>query len=337
MKLGKKDSSGRRRPVKIEGSEFSLEFDTIIPAIGQETALDYLTADDLKIHPDTNETSLPSVFAGGDLVRGASSVIHAVGDGRKAALNIIQSAKNALEMPETSHSLRYEKFYYQKNLAFRKSGITTPHLSPNERINFDLVTRTLTKDEAIEEAERCLLCDDVCDICVSVCPNLSNMSFTVIPKRYPVFSVVKSGNGFKIQKADYFHLTQEPQIINIGDFCNECGNCTTFCPTSGDPFKVKPLFYLTKESFDSESHGYWLNGRELVFKSTGKTSVLREEQKVFRFLNYAVEVTMDKVNFDILSVKFLNRQHEAKLFKVVEMIILYENLQKMPIFQNNIS
>lgn len=333
MELGEADESRRARPVKIEKSEFDMEFDTIIPAIGQDIAFDFLTRDDLIVNLETNETKLPKVFAGGDAVRGASSVINAVGDGRRAALNIIQSEGTKHNVEGDSNPLRLEKFEYQKRLAFREFGLTTPHLAPDERINFNLVTRTLTKNEAMKEAERCLFCDDVCDICVGVCPNLSNLSYMARQKSYPVYSVRKTENGYEVYLTGTFDLSQEPQIINIGDFCNECGNCTTFCPTSGDPYKTKPRFYLTKESFDAETHGYWLNGDELVFKSMEKTSVLRNEETVFRFINHTVEVTMNKVNLDIQFVKFLNGEHEVKLSKAVEMIILFENLKKTPIFQ----
>jgi len=61
-------------------------------------------------------------------------------------------------------------------------------------------------------------------------------------------------------------ITQEPQIINVRDFCNECGNCDSFCPTSGAPYKTKPRFHLTKESFDVESAGFRMGDRAIQYK-----------------------------------------------------------------------
>ncbi len=333
MKLGETDDSGRARPHKIEGSEFDLEFDTIIPSIGQDIAFDFLTWEDLRVNPETNETKIAKVFAGGDVVRGASSVINAVGDGRRAALNIIQFAGNQVDVNGDNIPIRLDKSEYQKKLAFREYGITTPHLAPGERNNFNLVIRTLTKEEAMKEAERCLYCDDVCNVCVSVCPNLSNLSYMAKEKVYPVHTVHQSDDGFTVNQTGTLQLSQEPQIVNIGDFCNECGNCTTFCPTSGDPYKVKPLFCLTKESFGAETNGYWLNDNELHYKRGGELSVLKSEENLFRFTNFAVEVTMDKVNLEILSAVFFNGNCEADLSQAVEMIVLFENVNKMPIFQ----
>jgi len=98
MELGEPDASGRRRPVPIEGSEFVLEADILVVAIGTR-ANPLLTAacPDLKlnkwgnIETDENQmTSIPGVFAGGDIVRGGATVILAMGDGKRAANAIDQ-------------------------------------------------------------------------------------------------------------------------------------------------------------------------------------------------------------------------------------------------------
>jgi NADPH-dependent glutamate synthase beta subunit-like oxidoreductase len=97
MELGEPDESGRRRPVPIEGSEFSLELDGVIPAIGQSPDLDFLEPKtDLESRaasawwpiPLTLQTNLPWVFAGGDVVTGPASVIDAVQHGKEAAESI---------------------------------------------------------------------------------------------------------------------------------------------------------------------------------------------------------------------------------------------------------
>jgi len=98
MELGEPDASGRRRPVPIEGSEFVLEADILVVAIGTR-ANPLLTAacGELKlnkwgnIETDENQmTSIPGVFAGGDIVRGGATVILAMGDGKRAANAIDQ-------------------------------------------------------------------------------------------------------------------------------------------------------------------------------------------------------------------------------------------------------
>ncbi len=102
MGLGEPDESGRRRPIPIEGSEFDMEVDLVVMAIGTganplvpSTTPDmdtnrrgYIVAD-----PETCKTTKEGVFAGGDIIRGSATVILAVGDGKKAARSIDQYLK----------------------------------------------------------------------------------------------------------------------------------------------------------------------------------------------------------------------------------------------------
>ena len=97
MGLGEPDDSGRRRPVPLAGSEFTLEVDTVVVAIGTgANPLISQTTPDLKLNKwgylvvdeTTGVTSKPGVFAGGDIVRGSATVILAMGDGRQAAVAI---------------------------------------------------------------------------------------------------------------------------------------------------------------------------------------------------------------------------------------------------------
>jgi glutamate synthase (NADPH/NADH) small chain len=96
MKLGEEDASGRRRPIPIEGSEFKMDIDQVIVAIGTTpNPIVPKTTDGLKtgrhgiIWVDENlQTSVKGVFAGGDIVTGAATVITAMGAGRKAAASI---------------------------------------------------------------------------------------------------------------------------------------------------------------------------------------------------------------------------------------------------------
>ncbi len=97
MKLGEPDASGRRRPVPIEGSEFLMDVDIVIIAIGTKPnplipqttpGLELEKWGEIKVNWETMETSIPGIFAGGDIVRGGATVILAMGDGRKAAYEI---------------------------------------------------------------------------------------------------------------------------------------------------------------------------------------------------------------------------------------------------------
>ena len=94
QELGEPDHSGRKRPVPIEGSNYVQDVDTVIVAIGQRPSpLVPMTAPDLNVranrtieaHPETGATSIPGVFAGGDVTTGAATVISAMGAGKRAA------------------------------------------------------------------------------------------------------------------------------------------------------------------------------------------------------------------------------------------------------------
>jgi glutamate synthase (NADPH/NADH) small chain len=94
--LGEPDASGRRRPIEVVGSEFIMDVDTVIVAIGNDSnPLIPTTTDGLKVTKwgniivdDTGKTSLDRVYAGGDIVLGAATVILAMGEGRRAAASI---------------------------------------------------------------------------------------------------------------------------------------------------------------------------------------------------------------------------------------------------------
>ncbi|MBI5560880.1 MAG: FAD-dependent oxidoreductase, partial [Deltaproteobacteria bacterium] len=97
MELGEPDESGRRRPVPRKGSEFCIDCDVAIVAVGNGVnPLIPQTTPDIKVNRwgnitidvDTGRTSKKGVFAGGDIVRGGATVILAMGDGRRAADSI---------------------------------------------------------------------------------------------------------------------------------------------------------------------------------------------------------------------------------------------------------
>ena len=109
MELGSPDSSGRRAPVEIDGAEFDLDADMIIKALGFEPEdqqamfgapdLKVTARGTLRVDPETLETSVAGVYAAGDIVRGASLVVWAVVDGRKAAAAIATRLKATATTP----------------------------------------------------------------------------------------------------------------------------------------------------------------------------------------------------------------------------------------------
>lgn len=112
MELGEADASGRRRPVPIKGSEYTLEVDTVVVAIGQgpnpillrnTPGLGLNKHGYIETDPETLATNIPGVYAGGDIVTGAATVIAAMGAGKKAAKSIDEYLRESIdELRETS-------------------------------------------------------------------------------------------------------------------------------------------------------------------------------------------------------------------------------------------
>ncbi|NIM59779.1 MAG: NADH-quinone oxidoreductase subunit NuoF [Candidatus Aminicenantes bacterium] len=172
MKLGDLDESGRRRPVPIEGSEFSLELDTLIPAIGEKPDISFLTdKDNLKISKwDTIEvddetllTNREGIFAGGDLVTGPRTVVEAMAAGKLAAESIekyLTGKSLAREYKLNRPSLYVEPVELTEEEIEKAERPKMPKLSPRARKkNFKEVELGLSEEKAIKEARRCLRCE----------------------------------------------------------------------------------------------------------------------------------------------------------------------------------
>lgn len=329
MKLGEPDKSGRARPVKIPESEFELAVDTIIPALGQDADIDFMNADELKTNAETFETHVKNIFLGGDALNGAATVIKAVADGRKVATQFI--SRSGIEFnfdPEKGNrGMEYKEYILRKSK--RIKGETSEQTSLAERKNFNIVVAPLTKEQAVKEASRCLFCDDVCSVCVTVCPNRANSTYFQKPLALNISKAVKKGNNISIEKISDFNLSQQYQIFNIGDFCNECGNCTTFCPTSGAPYRDKPKFYLTSKSFNEVENGFMLSKLKdktvLIQKVNNDISTLTKQDEKFYFENKNVKGVFESNNFTLSSAEFLNDSVTEFEFKqAVNMFVLFD-------------
>ncbi|MCL6639412.1 MAG: FAD-dependent oxidoreductase, partial [Firmicutes bacterium] len=173
--LGEPDESGRRRPVSIPGSEFFMELDTVIMAVGQvpDTActggmgLNIGRGGRIAVDGDTLATSLPGVFAGGDTVTGAATVIDAIAAGKKAAESIdryIQGVDLKEGRPD-----REKEVAPLPDLPPADSGKGRPavvHVEAEKRIrSYEEVAAGFSLEEGRSEAERCLNCG-VCSECL---------------------------------------------------------------------------------------------------------------------------------------------------------------------------
>jgi putative selenate reductase len=183
----------------------------------------------------------------------------------------------------------------QQRKARRLYGAGLPEIDFGERTGFDLVIHTLDEATAQIEAGRCLQCDELCSICVTVCPNRANIEFTIEPVEFKVQQAQRAGDGIEISDLETVRIAQKYQILNIGDFCNECGNCATFCPTSGAPYRDKAKFHLTQESFDASPLGYYFSAdNRLVYKHDGHSASLEMTTGGFIYESDDVKVWLGK-------------------------------------------
>ncbi len=259
MHLSDPDESGRRRPVPEPGGEFMLPVDLVISAVGQDPDLSFLEGSavtltrwgTIALVPGSHATGHEKVYAGGDVVRGPDSIVAAIADGKAAAFEM--AAKMGLPIPRRKlPKVDFpDKLQILAHRARRSPAMPVPQLPPASRHSFAMVSQPYDADSARREAARCLACHLFCDVCVGVCPNRANVSYETTPRTW-LLPPVSDG-----ARRD-FVVEQAMQVANIKDYCNECGNCVSFCPTSGRPFADKPRLALTRESFDAEPETHLL-------------------------------------------------------------------------------
>jgi NADH-quinone oxidoreductase subunit F len=169
MSLGKFDQSGRRRPETVPGSEFMLDIDMVIAAIGQTPDTSYLNGDGIKIAKNgtfnvelkTLATTKEGIFAAGDNVRGPATVVEAIADGKRAAMAIDKYLggdgvlKDAYRDELLKMIVSYDEEAYQKE----RDKVEVPSIPLSERYkNFKEVVLAYPVKMAVEEAKRCLHC-----------------------------------------------------------------------------------------------------------------------------------------------------------------------------------
>jgi len=250
-------------------------------------------------------------------------LIKAIADGKNAAYEIIEKVKG--NSPEDLLEIRknISKDELKSKSAKRIFGKEIIETHIYERNNFKVVTKTLTPEMCREEASRCLYCDTVCSVCVTVCPNRANISYDVKPIKYNI-------NG-KI-----FSVKQETQIINIRDFCNDCGNCTTFCPTYGSPYKDKPGIYLNEENFNKYGEGYFLfkinDVKSIKYKAGNSLHELSLFDKYFLYKTNSTEYKINIDSFEVIGNASLDLDIPAKMSVLLRFLpeYLFDKICKNP-------
>jgi heterodisulfide reductase subunit A len=177
MELGEPDASGRRRPVPIKGSEFDIDVDSVIIAIGQGVdkaalpeELEYTEWGTLSVDQVTLQTNIEGVFAGGDVVSGPSDVIAAIATGKEAAISIDRHLRGVDLKEGRPKPVKRVKEVSKKGVEV-KARQAMPILDLNKREGFAEVELGYDEKAAIEEAKRCLNCGvcSECMECVKAC------------------------------------------------------------------------------------------------------------------------------------------------------------------------
>jgi len=172
-RLGEPDASGRRRPEPIPGSEFFVEADTVIAAVGQAPDLSFLPPDStlertrwerLAVDDNRLATSVPSVFAGGDFVAGPARIIDAIATGRRGAIAIDKYLKgdtSRVEIYDLKPSVIEEEITEKEEETYEPQfRPEIPALPVEERKgSFKETALGFSEEEARREAKRCLRCD----------------------------------------------------------------------------------------------------------------------------------------------------------------------------------
>ncbi len=268
---GDRDSSGRKIPFDVANSEFEIDLDTLILAISQHSLLDFFGDQTpvltdrgyIAVDQDTLESSVPGIYAGGDVAAdGPSSIVRAAADGKAVAAAIIdRSGTYPPEMPLIPLSEPYLNEMVARR-ARRAYRVAVQHTPLAERSGFDETIITYSVKEAQEEAGRCVDCDIFCSLCVGVCPNMALLTYRMAPfaVNLPALSIAEG--AVVVGDTRRFTADQKFQIAVLTDFCNECGNCVTACPTSGTPYRDKPRLYLDRNDFEAEADNAFMMWNE---------------------------------------------------------------------------
>jgi putative selenate reductase len=263
---GTRDASGRKIPHDVPGSDTELPLDTLVLAISQSPVLDLFgepapaltDAGFVATDPETLATSIPGVWAGGDVAaQGPASIVKAAADGKRAAASIARSlglaSGTGLPPPagyrETADLDVGVLTVRRARRAYRVPVRATDLAS---RGGFDETVLPYTADEARREAARCVDCDTLCSLCVGVCPNLALLTWEAAPVQAQVPVLAERDGALVPAGTRPFTLAQRFQVAVLADLCNECGNCVTACPTAGRPYADKPRLYVDGADFAAE-------------------------------------------------------------------------------------
>lgn len=240
MELGQPDSSGRRTPVPIKGSDYFMECDNVLLAVGQLADLSFIREEDgiettpqetIKVDPQTLSTTAPGIYAGGDCAFGPRLLIDAEGDGRRAARSIHRYLRGDVawsehvELPVVPLRDLHDSYDATPRQA-------CPTRALDRRMGFTEVELPYSVEQAAIEGNRCLGCHQnifldgerciLCGGCVDVCPY--QCIAMVSASRVDWQDAAESSPPEASRGEGYAMVLDETR-------CIRCGLCVRRCPT----------------------------------------------------------------------------------------------------------
>jgi formate dehydrogenase major subunit len=264
-RLGDFEKDGRRRPIPIEGTEFEIDIDLLIPAVSQSPDISFLPEeigleiskwDRLSVNPETFETNVHGIFAGGDFVTGPRDVIRVIADGRKAALSIHTYLSGEEFEKKPAHFTAVSEVKIDPDLEkIPRQKIDTIPIRERKSVDKE-VELGFSNEVAVKEAIRCLQCHIftifdrtkciLCGGCVDICPKSCF--------RMARLDEIEGGEKLsKLVESLYKVSLEEAQKLNLASVifkdesrCIQCGLCVKRCPTGT----------ITMEEYHRESAFY---------------------------------------------------------------------------------
>lgn len=231
MRLGPPDDSGRRRPIPIENSEFSVLADSVILAIGETPDASVLPAEvettergTIVCDPATLQTRMRGVFAGGDVVSGPASAIEAIAAGKKAAVSIDRYLRDLDLKADREESICETTWFKRERPVEKKPKQVMPSLEASERVgNFEEVELGFNEEVCIGEASRCLFCGP-CSQCLESL-DLCESDEAVVDED----KCIACANCEKV--CDYGAIKIDRSVARVDEtICKGCGTCAVECP-----------------------------------------------------------------------------------------------------------
>lgn len=230
MMLSEPEPDGRRSVIPIDDEFEELYIDTVISAIGESVDTGILESNGIKI---TGSKAVASSLTNETNIEN----VFIGGDALKGPATVVEAiadGRKAADAIIKKENLQYPSIEIN---SFSKANIN----------DLDSLKRKVdwSKVEMTEEASRCLSCNTICNKCVDVCPNRANVEIKIHN------SVFRDAN----------------QILHIDSLCNECGNCETFCPHEGAPYKDKfTLFASVDDLNQSKNDGFVVVYEEKTYR-----------------------------------------------------------------------